>query len=279
MSSLLFGQYSGSHPSIADPFGGAPYRTASRLGSQFARPLSLGLGFDPSPGFQRRLANAQGPLADLIRSAQAQVPGMGAEAGALGAQTAARGSEAYTTLTNQIDNFLQALPAYQQQADTTAGYGQQALRQAFDPVQSSALYGAASQRMLEAMRPGEAARGLESSGSAQAGEDRALRDLSFQYLQNQQQAEQQALQGAQGATGFATALGQAGIPAVQQWMQGIGQAQDLQSQQYMAPLQALGSILQFLQGGQAPSYQLLQQTAPSVGTSSQSGKNFFGAHF
>jgi len=275
MSSLLFGQ--ASDPKVVSPFGQLPYNTAGGIGGQFAGPLRQGFGFNPSQRFENRLQDARGPLADLIRNVQGMVPGMAEQAQNLGAETAARGSQAYQTLTGQIDNFMKMLPQYQQQANTTAGYGQQGLQQAFDPVQQSALYGQASQRMLEQMRPGEAARGLESSGSAQAGENRALQDLTFQFAQNQQAAEQQALQGAAGSTGAAAQMAQAGINPAQQWMQGVGQAQDLQSQQFQLPMQALGSILQLLMGGMSPSNQLLQQTAPSV--AQQSGKDFFGAHF
>lgn len=275
MSSLLFGQY--SSPEVVSPFGRMPTNLAGGIGGQFAGPLRQGFGFNPSQGFENRLQNASGPLAGLIRDVQSMVPGMAGEAQQLGAETAARGSQAYQTLTGQIDSFLKNLPQYQQQANQTAAYGQQGLQQAFDPVTQSALYGQASNRMLEQMRPGEAARGLESSGAAQAGENRALQDLTFQFAQNQQAAEQAALQGAAGATGAAAQMGQAGIQPAAGLFDAASQAQNLQSQQFQLPMQALGSILQLLMGGMSPSSQLLQQTAPSI--AGQSGKNFFGAHF
>lgn len=275
MGSLFGGQF--STPEVVSPFGQQPLGVAHGLGQAFAGPLRQGFGFNPSQGFENRLQTAQGPLAGLIRDVQSMLPGMSQEAQQLGAQTAARGSQAYQTLTGQIDSFLKNLPQFQQQANQTAAYGQQGLQQAFDPVTQSALYGQASNRMLEQMRPGEAARGLESSGAAQAGESRALQDLTYQFAQNQQAAEQAALQGAAGATGAAAQMGQAGIQPAAGLFDAANQAQQLQSQQFQLPLQALGSILQFLQGGMTPSNQLLQQIAPSV--TSKTGKDFLGMHY
>jgi hypothetical protein len=280
MSSLLFGNQSGSD-SVATGlgYGSLPFEIARGSNAQFGRPLRQGFGFNPSEHFMNQLATARGPLADVIRSVQGFSGSVGPEAQALGAQTAARGSQAYQTLTGQIDNYLQNLPQYQQEANLGATDATAAVRDAFSPVTSSALYGAASQRMLDQMRPGEAARGLESSGAAQGAEEAGLRDLTFQFAQNQAAQQQQALQGLQGATGFANQMGQQGVGAAQALMQGAGQAQDLQSQQFQLPMQAIGNLLQMLQGGQQQGYQLLGQTSPQLGTTSSSGKDFFGARF
>lgn len=279
MSSLLFGNQSGSDSVIERLFGNLPYGLAHGQAGQFAHPLSQGFGFNPSARFERQLGTAGGPLADVIRFVQGISPNVGQEAQQLGAETAARGSAAYQTLTSQIDNYLQALPGYQQQANLGATDATRAVQDAFGPVTESALYGQASRQLLDSVRPGEAARGIESTGAAQGAEQAGLRDLTFQFAQNQAAQQQQALQGLQGATGFASGLAGSGIQAGNALMQGAGQAQDLESQRFQLPLQAIGSLLQMLTGGQQLGQQLLGQTAPQLGTTSSSGKDFFGAHF
>jgi hypothetical protein len=275
MSSLLFGQASetGAH---GLGYGNLPFQLAHGQGRQFTNPLNQGLGFDPSQKFQNRLQGAGGPLADVIRAIQGFAGNVGPEAQALGAETAARGSQAYQQLTGQIDNYLAALPQYQQQANLGATDATRAVSDAFGPINESALYGQASRQFLDSVRPGEAARGIESSGAAQGAESAGLRDLTFQFAQNQANQQQQALQGLQGATGFANQMAGQGIGAANAQMQGVGQAQDLQSQQFQLPMQAIGSLLQMLMGGQGMSNQLLGQTSPQLGSSS--GKSFFGAH-
>jgi hypothetical protein len=279
MSSLIFGNQSGANSEFRDAFSGMGQGLAFGERRNFTHPLLEGLGFNPSQKFQDRLQTAGGPLADMIRSLQGQAGQVGPEAAALGAQTAARGSQAYQQLTGQIDQYLSALPQYQQQANLGATDATRAVTDAFGPINESALYGQASRQFLDSVRPGEAARGIESSGAAQGAEQSGLRDLTFQFAQNQANQQQQALQGLQGATGFANELAGSGIGAANAQMQGVGQAQDLQSQQYQLPMQAVGQFLQMLMGGQGMNQQLLQQTAPQLGQKSTSGKDFFGARF
>lgn len=120
----------------------------------------------------------------------------------------------------------QSFPALQQAAQTAgqgANYAQQFAQQAFDPTSQSPLYGAAATRLLNVLRPGEAARGMLTGGAGQQSEQDALQNLSFQFAQNQQGNQSQAIQNllgaGQGLTGAGLGIAQGG-----QALGGIGSA-------------------------------------------------------
>src|SRR5215472_14551331 len=332
---------SGSDPSIQRPFGYLPNNIARQLYRQEFRPMLQELGF----------GGGQGPLAGLLGQLTGQGGGgagfdpMGGSMGGgsflgsllpglqqVGTDAATQGSQAFSGLQGQIDQFLNALPGFQTEAGNifgslggqvnqylqqlpgfqktaqqgtgaiqqglgtvgqalgetgqAAGYGGQLAREAFgagsptsyaqqfDPQSQNALYQQSGNRLLNMLRPGEAARGLEQQGGAQDAESQALRDLSFSFAQNQQGNQTQAIQnllGAQAGQGAAlspllAAAGQTGNLGQAQGAlgQGLGTMAGLQSglaQSGMGPIQQLlGAIpgLVNLQGaGIGPAGQLL----------------------
>src|SRR5207237_96381 len=124
-------------------------------------------------------------------------PGIVPEAEAAGATTAARGSEAFQTLTQQIQNALQLTGQAGQYAQT---FG----REAFDPALETPFYREAFRRAVEPERGAAAARGLLESGPGQTGEDALARQLTTDFSQ-----QQLGMQGQ--VPGLLTNVGQAGI--------------------------------------------------------------------
>src|SRR5262245_62918475 len=96
---------------------------------------------------------------------------------ALGTELGGGARGAYQGYQNQIDAFLQQLPGFQATAGQATAGGQQALdyagtaaKEAFSPLEGRALFQEASQRALAGLRPGDAARGAPTTGTAGAQE-------------------------------------------------------------------------------------------------------------
>jgi hypothetical protein len=269
MSSIISGNYSQGGSQGVNMFGRLPFRIAGSLQNQLLMPLIQGLGIGGTgPGqqkFQKMFGDAQGPMAEVIRQMQGFLPGVESQAAEIGKGTAAKGSAAYQTLTSQIDNYLSQMPQFQQSAGN-------AVRDAYAGTTDSALYQDAAQKFLSTTRAGEAARGLESSGSAQAMEDQGISDLAYQFAANRGQMQQQAL------ANYGQ-VGQMGQQAAGAGLDAVNTLQNLQQQQYMAPMQAIGGLLQMLLSGQAPMQQFLQSVSPQLGSFTDSGKDTFGAHY
>lgn len=265
---------SGSQTSLAYPYGRISQQLAGAEQRQL-QPLltAFGLGMGPNYGrFEQRLQNAQGPLADLARFVQGFEPGIAGQAQQIGQETAARGEASYETLTNQINQSLAALPQYQAGAQQGLNYAEQFARQAYSPVAQQPLYQEASRNLLNTIRPGLAARGLEGGGAGQRAETEATRDLAFNFAQQQAQQEAAVPGMLGGAAQQGAQLSQAGIPVAQQGMQGVGEVANLLQQQYGIPLQAIGSIMQLLTSPQQGAQGLVQATAP-IGLPSSKGLN------
>jgi hypothetical protein len=278
-----------SGPAVASPFRDLPYNIAWGQRGGFAGPLATGFGLgDPqSRAYQQaqaKLGRSQGPLAGFIGQAQPVLANVIPQYAALGPELAAGARGAYNQYQGQIDQFLQQLPGFQAQAGEATGGGQEALgyartaaREAFSPLQGRALFQEASQRALEAARPGMAARGALETGAAGAQESRMIQDLAFNALQQEQANRQAAIQGLGGAAGTLSNLvgQQAGIAgmgpqAAGNLFQAYPQLAQLLTQATGLPLEGASSALQFLQATQNPIYSLLRMVLPTVAQQSTS---------
>src|SRR4030095_17127300 len=110
--------------------------------------------------------------------------------------------------------------------------------QAASPIANEDLYQAATRRVLQQVRPGLAARGLEAGGAGAQAETDVQRDLAMQFAARQAGERQQTLQGLQGA-----AQGLGGLQS--QALQNVGSAaQGLAGM----PQAGLGGVRQRVQG-------------------------------
>lgn len=266
MSSLA-GQASGTQ--LGHPFGALPNQLAGSLQQTEIGPLLHYLGFGPQAGSAAagrqasQLAGATGPLASLINQIRGFAPGVEGQAQTVGSNVAARGSQAFTSLTDQINQGLQANTA-------NLGYARAYEKQAFDPTSDTPLFQEASQRLLDQIRPGLAARGIESAGAGQAAETSAIRDLTLGFDQQKQQNQLAALSAVPAAASAGPGLAAGGLSAVPQY----GATQEAAYQQ---PLQALSSILNLLTAGQQPGLALAGLTAPQYTPYGVSGFGSIGS--
>jgi hypothetical protein len=267
-----------SDPRLISPFGSLPNRIAAGANVGFGRPLQQ--GFAPRQG-----RNAlPGPTSQFIGQATPVLGNVIPAYSQLGGQISQGAQGAYGAYQGQIDQFLQQLPGFQQQAGAaTAGgaegldYARTAAREAFSPLQGRALFQEASQRALAAMRPGEAARGALQTGAAGAQENQAISDLAFNALQQEQANRQQAIQGVSGAAGNLGQLvgNQANIAglgpqAAGSLFQAYPQLAQMLTQATGMPLEGANQALQFLTATQNPAYSLLRMVLPQVGQTSSS---------
>ncbi len=265
-----------SDPRLISPFGSLPNKIAAGENVGFSRPLQQGFaprGGGPGTPTQGFIGQATPTLANVIPSYTA-----------LGGQLTAGAQGAYGAYQGQIDQFLQQLPGFQQQAGAaTAGggealdYARTAAKEAFSPLEGRALFQESAQRALAAMRPGEAARGALQTGAAGAQENQAISDMAFQALQNEQANRQQAIQGLGGAAGNLGQLvgNQANIAglgpqAAGSLFQAYPQLAQLLTQATGVPLEGANQALQFLTATQNPAYSLLRMVLPQVGQTSSS---------
>jgi hypothetical protein len=276
---------------LTDPYGGMSKMAAQQLWQQMLGPMSTFLGIGAPAGSnkatkqQNRLDQATGPLGDVLRQFRGFETSIIPSAEQIGTQTAAQGSAAYQTLTSQIMDAMSQLPELQQVMGQALAGGQQGqelssryAEQAFSPVTGEDLYQGAARRLIQSMRPGEAARGM-TGGAGQQAETDALSNLALQQGQNQNAMQQFALQQLGGAssnlaglTGQAQQLGQAGVGLAGQQMQAVSQLAQFLQQAYGIPMEAMGGIISMLMGGMQPAQNLVTQTAP-ITLSSGHGMN------
>lgn len=250
-------------------FGYLPNNLAQGLGRQQLGPLNALLGFGATEGqgsnrynkLLSQMDTATGPLAEFIRDVRGFAPDFINQ----GQNIAAQGQQSYDTLTSQINGALGALPNYQAAANQGLGYAQQSAADAYSPIRDSALFQRTSADVLRPLQASAAGRGLLESGGAQQQEQDVLQNLGLQFALNSQNAQQQALQGLQGATGFAQGMSTAGIPLAQQQFNALGSLQGAQN----APLQNAQALYALLSGGVAPQNQLIQGTSPISGQDSK----------
>lgn len=268
--------WSTSGTSLASPFGGLPQQLAGRSARQL-EPVLQGFGLGAGPRydrFQQRLAGAQGPLADYIRQGEQFFPGVFGQAQQTGQEVSARGSAAYEQLQNQINQSLAALPQFQAGATQGLGYAEQYAKQAFDPTRDQPLYQEASRRLLDTIRPGLAARGLEGGGAGGRAESEATRDLAFNFAQQQRADQAQAIPQLQQAATTGAQLSQAGIPVAGQGLDAVSQLGQFLEASYGIPMQALQGVFGALTGAQQPAQNLAGITSP-VALPHSKGMNLF----
>lgn len=273
-----------STPITKSPFGQLPFQIAGGSRMAFSRPLTRGFGFQ----------KGRGPLAGFINQATAQLPSYLPSMTQTGADIASGAKSAYGGYQASVDDFMKQLPGFQQQLSSIssgltgdpeqAKYARTMAEDAFSPLPGRATFQEASQRGLNAMRPGAAARGMLEGGAAGVGEQNMLSDLAFQALQGDQanrQAATQAMAGldteARARAGMRGDLATAGAnlaamgPGMQQALFSAYPqlAQTLASATGM-PMDAMNNLMSFFASTQEPSYALLRMVAPTVANKSKS---------
>jgi hypothetical protein len=238
---------------------------------------------------------------DLAAQAQARLPGLEALAGE-GTEAARQAlglARGYTTGPGMQGAEAQLARARELlgggAAEAGAGRGlelaQRYAEQAASPISGEDLYQAATRRVLQQVRPGLAARGLEAGGAGAQAETDVLRDMAMQARARQAGERQQTLQGlgaaAQGLGGLQTqaqqnvgqaaqgltGMQQAALGGVQRGVQGLQGAAATQAQlgQTMLP------YLQAVQGGAQGLGQAAQQGANLAMLGPQMAQQQFGA--
>jgi hypothetical protein len=248
--------------------------------AQAQMPQYQAAGLEGLEAARQQLGGARG----AYEQAQAQFPelqalsrqGVGAAQQALDLARGYTGGPAVTGAEAQLARARELMGGGA--AEAGAGRGLELARryaeQAASPIGGEDLYQVAARRVLQQVRPGLAARGLEAGGAGAQAEQEMLRNLTFQFAQQRGQERQQTLQGlgaaAQGLGGLqsqalqnvgqaAQGLGglqQAGLAGVQQGVQGLQQAVGAQS--------ALGQTL-------LPYLQAMQQGTQGLGQAAQTG--------
>lgn len=257
-------------PDTVNPFGQTPYRQAGRFGSQFANPLAWGFGIGRGKKANQFLSDLEAgkyegsPLASFIQSGRDVLPEYQNQMGALGQEIATRAPQLFGQYQGAIENYLKALPQYEQQANQGAQLAQQSLQQAYSPIQSQALYQNAYSDALKSSQASAAGRGLLDAGSQVGQEEDLARQLANQFAERRFGEQQQALQGVQGATGFAAQLAGLAPAARQALFEAYPQLAQLQQLGVSLPFNALQQVLGFLSSTQNPTLALLQATAPTV---------------
>lgn len=271
------GGYSTSHtgPEVVSPFGGLPTGLARTLNRGFARPLAMGFGIgDPESSkyqdFMDQLSRSEGPLADFITQGRSFLPTVVPDAQKVGADIASRAPALYNQLQGQISSLLDKLPNFQRLAGEQTGLAQGAAKEAFDPYASNSLFQNELKNTLSASRASAGGRGLLDAGTTQAQEEGLTSNLASQFAQNQFSNQQAALGGARSALGADVGLAGAGIDPASAALGALQPYAEALSAKFGIPMSALSSVFSMLTGTQAPSSQLLSQTAPTV---AQHGKS------
>jgi hypothetical protein len=215
--------------------------------------LGTGRGWERQ---QRRLARAEGPLADWIRQSQEFLPQVFGQAQDVGQRIASLAPQAYDTLRGQVSQALEQLGGMQDLAG-------QATEQAFSPIASQALYQNALRQLQEGTQGQAAARGLLDAGATQAREETLGRDLAAEFARNQFAQQQQALAGQAGLLPLGTGLAQLPLETLPQLQQGLQAG-------YQIPMEALGSVFSQLAAAQNPLMAMFQSVLPQIAQSSRS---------
>ena len=217
---------------------------------------------------------------DLYGQAQGQLPGLQAisQQGTGGAQSAldlARqytGGPAITGAEAQLARAQQLLGGGAAEAGAGRGLelAQRYAEQAASPVSGEDLYQAATRRVLQQIRPGLAARGLEAGGAGAQAETDVLRDMAMQARAGQAGQRQQTLQGL-----AAQAQGLGGLQA--QAQQNVGQAAQGLGGLQQAGLAGLGRAATGVQQAAANQGALGQTMLPYLQAMQQGAQGLQGA--
>jgi hypothetical protein len=221
---------------------------------------------------------------DLAARASGRLPGLEALAGegteaarqALGLARGYTTGPAVTGAEAQLARARELLGGGAAEAGAGRGLelAQRYAEQAASPISGEDLYQAATRRVLQQVRPGLAARGLEAGGAGAQAETDVQRDLAMQFAARQAGQRQQTLQGLQGAAQGLGGLQSQALQNVGQAAQGLGGLQQA----------ALGGVQQGVQGLQGavgaqsqlgqtllPYLQAVQQGAQGIGQAAQQG--------
>src|SRR5947207_3597890 len=234
-------------------YGQLPFQLAGGLGGMDERLLRY-LGFGPQAGTraagrqERRLAGATGPLAAAIRGIRGFAGDVIPQAEQVGREVSAAGSEAFTTLQQQVQQLLGAVPE-------ALGGAEQYFREAFGPTAMDPFFERATERAVQPHRSEFAARGLGDTGVEAGAEARLRSNLSEQFAQGQ--LGMQA-----GAPGLLTSTAGAGIPGIAELLAALPTFQTSQLAPTALPLGQAGSLLNLLTAGQSPALSLLGLTGP-----------------
>ena len=270
------GGFSSSNPVMFDPFGSAPFKAAGMEANQFTNPTGLNLGYG---GGRSPYAAGEGPygtyLSQVPSTLSSYLPNMTNLSSTLssGANSAFGGYQA------AVDNFMSKLPGFSNSMSTATsgasgalGAANTALSDAMSPLQSRASYEEASQRALDAARPGEAARGMVEGGQAQSGEQNLLGTLAYNTMQSDKASQQAAIQGVTGASGAlsSAAGGEATMAGLgPQMMQSLfaayPQLASILTSATQMPFQAGSDLMNYFQSAQNPIMSLLNIVRPQMG--------------
>jgi hypothetical protein len=259
---------------VVSPYGNLPNRQAGQSYNQFANPLAAYFGLGTGQKAQREIGQVEGsdsPLAQYMRQAGAFLPQVFGQAQDVGSRIASMAPGLFDMLRQQIGAAQGQVPGIQRAAAGATGQAQQAVNQAFSPIESQALFQNALRGGLESARGGAGARGLLDAGGQQAQEETMTRDLAAQFAQSQFGQQQQALQGLQGALGSQAGLLQLGPQFAQQLTAALPGLQQALMAGYQTPMDALSQVFQQFAAYQNPNLALLGMTGPQVATRSQGG--------
>jgi hypothetical protein len=190
---------------------------ASRQGLAGAQ-SAFGRAQQNLPGLEaaaaRGLAGTEAGLAaaqEALRQGQADMPAAraAAQAGLTGAQEQLGLARGYTTG-----------PAITG-AEGALNLAQRYAQRAASPIGEEDLYQHAARRVMQQIRPGLAARGLEAGGAGAQMETDALRNLTFDFAQRRSAEQQQTLQSQLAAAQGLSGVQQAGLAGVGNAVSGI----------------------------------------------------------
>jgi hypothetical protein len=272
---------SSSSPTMFDPFGSAPFRQSGELANQFTNPTANYLGFG---GGSSPYGRGEGPYGQFLSSVpstlSSYIPSMTNLSSTLtsGANSAFGGYQA------AVDNFMSKLPGFSNTMSTATsgasgalGAANTALSDAMSPLQSRASYEEASQRALDAARPGEAARGMVEGGQAQSGEQNLLGTLAYNTMQSDKASQQAAIQGVTGASGaLSSAAGNEATMAglgpqmMQSLFSAYPQLASILTGAAQLPMQGASTLQSFFQQAMNPGMSLLSMIKPQMGQQSSS---------
>ena len=161
-------------------------------------------------------------------------------------------------------------------ASSALALAQRYANRAASPIADEDLYQVATRRVLQQVRPGLAARGLEGGGGGAQMETEALRNMTFDFAQRRAAEQQATMQGLQSAA--------QGLSGIQQGaISGLGGATANLGGLQQGALAGLGNAATGLQGAARSSAELGQSLLPyiagintaagGIGSAAQQGAN------
>ena len=223
---------------------------------------------------------------DLYGQAKAALPGLQAASarGLTGAEDALNLARGYTTgpaVTGAEDAVARAREllrggAAEGGASSALSLAQKYADRAASPIADEDLYQVATRRVLQQVRPGLAARGLEGGGGGAQMETDALRNMTFDFAQRRAAEQAQTVQGLQSAS--------SGLAGIQQGnISGLGGATSNLGGLQQGALAGLGNAATGVQNAARSSAELGQTVLPylqginaaagGIGSAAQQGAN------